>query len=154
MKHAITGPRGRIFNVLDESNDRTTPITNAQATLVEAKGYPAGYWIIDGKFKTSEEVRAIRQAERKAERIAAMTPEQLAEHQVKLQRQGAYDAAAAVFESLPKGVRALWEPTRVAVAAAILRGDMAEAVEILMTTPVIYEGAEADRQLFLDLFAQ
>ena len=65
----------------------------------------------------------------------------------------AYEAALAVFHSLPKGKQALWEQTRVAVEKAILSGDMEGAVEILMTTPVIYENAEADRQLFLDLFA-
>lgn len=65
--------------------------------------------------------------------------------------QQAYDTAAAAFEAMPKGKQALWEPVRQKVAAAILSGNMAEAVEILNTTPVIYEGAEADRDVFLAL---
>lgn len=66
--------------------------------------------------------------------------------------QAAYDAAAAVFESMPLGKQALWEPVRQAVAAAIMSGDMATAHGILSTMPVIYDGAEADRDLFLALF--
>lgn len=69
------------------------------------------------------------------------------------QAQAAYDAAAAVFESLSLGKRALWEPVRAAVAAAILVGDMAQAYEILATTPAIYAGAEDDRAMFLALFS-
>jgi hypothetical protein len=66
--------------------------------------------------------------------------------------QAAYDAADAVFNSFSKGKQALWEPVRAAVAQAILAGDVATAIEILKTTPPIYEGAEADRNLFLALF--
>jgi hypothetical protein len=73
--------------------------------------------------------------------------------EVSPEAQAAYDAAATVFESLSLGKRALWEPVRSAVATAILAGDMVTAYEILATTPAIYEGAEADRALFLNMFA-
>jgi hypothetical protein len=153
MKHAITGPKGRIFNVLDEPNDRTTPITNAQATLVASKVDPMGYWIIEGSFKTGEEVRVIRQAEREAERIAAMTPEQLAARQLQAHLQAVHDAAAQAFESLPLGKQILWENTRVQVQAKILKGEIAKVREILETIPSLYEDMEADREIFLDLLA-
>lgn len=138
MKHAITGPRGRIFRVLDESNDRTTQITNAQAALVESKADPNGYWIIDGAFTPGTEVR-------EAERIAAMSPEEKASHD-------AYQAAAAVFESLPLGKQALWESTRAKVAEFITKGDFASAYQTILTVPVLYDGIEDDRAQFLDLF--
>jgi hypothetical protein len=72
---------------------------------------------------------------------------------VKAQAQAAYDAAAAVFMSLPIGKQALWEPVRGMVAKSILEGNMATAKEILETVPALYEGAEEDRALFLALFA-
>lgn len=155
MKYAITGPMGRIHRILDEPTDRTVEITDEQAALVNDTPHPMGYFVIEGQFKTGVEVAAERQAARRAEmeaaRIAAMTPEQLAEQQARAQRQAAYDAAAAVFESLPIGKQAMWEPVRAAVAQAIMAGDMAKALEILTTLPVLYDGAEEDRQLFLDL---
>ncbi len=64
----------------------------------------------------------------------------------------AYDAAKAVFGTLTPGKQALWEPTRAAVSSALLKGDFAAAKNILQTTPAIYDGAEADRELFLSLF--
>lgn len=70
------------------------------------------------------------------------------------QIQAAYDAAVAAFETLSLGKQALWEPVRQAVAKAILKGDMATAVEILTTVPALYEDAEEDRQKFLALFAE
>jgi hypothetical protein len=66
--------------------------------------------------------------------------------------EGAVAAAAAVFDSLPKGKRALWEPVRAAVYAAILAGDLAGAREIIETVPNIYPDMSADRDLFLTLF--
>jgi len=66
--------------------------------------------------------------------------------------QAIYDVAAAAFGSLSAGKQALWEPVRVAVSKAIMTGDMAKALDILSTVPVIYEGAEVDRQMFLNLF--
>lgn len=66
--------------------------------------------------------------------------------------EGALAAAAAVFDSLPKGKRALWEPVRAAVYAEILVGDWAGAREIIETVPNIYPDMSADRDLFLTLF--
>lgn len=144
MKHAITGPHGRIFRVLDESNDHTLPITNAQAALVESKADPHGYWIIDGTFTPGTEVQAARKAAREAERVAAMTPEQRTSHET-------YQAAAAVFESLDLGKQALWEPVRVRVAEFITKGDFASAQQTIATVPPLYPGIEDDRALFLAL---
>ena len=73
---------------------------------------------------------------------------------VPLQIQNAYDTAVAAFETLSLGKQALWEPVRQAVAKAILKGDIATAVEILTTVPALYEEAEEDRQKFLALFVQ
>lgn len=70
------------------------------------------------------------------------------------QIQAAYDAAVAAFETLSLGNQALLYPVRQAVAKAILKGDMATAVEILTTVPALYDGAEDDRQKFLTLFAE
>jgi len=72
--------------------------------------------------------------------------------QQQIERKAAYDAAAAVFNGLSKGKQALWEPVRLAVADAILAGDMASAKETLETVPALYEGAEDDRAMFLALF--
>lgn len=68
------------------------------------------------------------------------------------QIQSAYDAASAAFAALSLGKQAYWEPVRQAVAKAILKGKMEDAVEILTTIPALYEGAEDDRQIFLALF--
>ena len=68
------------------------------------------------------------------------------------ERKASHDAAAAVFESLPIGKQALWQPVRAAVAAAILLGDMEKAKEILVTVPALYADAEEDRAKFLALF--
>ena len=73
---------------------------------------------------------------------------------VPLKIQAAYDAATAAFETLSLGNHALLQPVHQAVAKAILKGDMATAVEILTTVPALYDGAEDDRQKFLTLFAQ
>ena len=66
--------------------------------------------------------------------------------------EGVMIAATAVYESLPKGKRALWEQVRSAVHAAILAGDLAGAREILETVPSIYPDMSVDRDLFLALF--
>ena len=84
-----------------------------------------------------------------AEAALALQAEQDA---TKAGRQAAYDAAAAVFNGLSKGKQALWESVRLAVADAILAGDMASAKETLETVPALYEGAEDDRAMFLALF--
>lgn len=156
MKHAILGPAKRINRVLDAPTAQTLEITDEQAAIVAAAEDRVGYFLIDGEFLSGAQNAARLQAERKAareaERLAAMPPEQLAAHTARLQRQAAYDAAAAVFESLPLGKQALWEPVRAAVAKAIMAGEMATAYEIVSTLPVIYPGAEDDRALFLALF--
>lgn len=66
--------------------------------------------------------------------------------------QQAYDAAASLFNSLPLGKQAMWEPVRKAVADALLVSNFTKAKEILSTVPVTYEGAETDRSMFLQLF--
>jgi hypothetical protein len=146
MKYAILAPKGRILKILDESNDRTVEITNAKAVTVNASELPM--FLIDGELKTQAEFQAIQ----KAKRVAAMSPEDRAEYEARLQAKAAYDVAAAAFEAMPKGKQLLWEAVRNGVAKSILAGDIATAVEILQTTPVIYEGAEADRDAFLALF--
>lgn len=145
MKHAITGPKGRIFQVLDEPNDRTVEITEEQATIVANSTDKLGHFVVNGVFMTGQEAMAILQAEREAARFATLSPEQQA-------IETAYNTAASVFESLDLGKQALWEPVRVAVAKAIKAGDMTKAYQIIATLPVVYEGAEADRQMFLSLF--
>lgn len=161
MKYAITSPKGRILEVLDESTDETKEITNKQAIIIKSSKDPI--FLIDGELKTQAEVFAIRrlqyELQHEAARIAAMTPEQLAAKQqrdtIRQQReasQAAYDTAAAAFETLPLGIQALWEPVRAKVAQAILSGNIAIAIEILQTTPLIYDGAEVDRDTFLTLF--
>ena len=150
MKYAITGPAGRIFKVLDEPTEEAKQITNKQAATVSSSKDPL--FLINGELKTQAEMQVIRQAEQKAARIAAMTPEELAAHQQREAIQAAYAAARAAFEKMSLGKQALWEPVRNQIAKAILAGDIAVAVEILQTTPVIYNGAEADRDMFLALF--
>lgn len=83
------------------------------------------------------------QAQLAAATAPALTPTQNAAQQ----------AAAAVFDALPAGKRALWEPVRVAVDGRLAVGDLAGAAEIIATVPEIYEGMEADRTAFLALFA-
>lgn len=150
MKYAITGPEGRINRVLDKANDRTVEITDDQAETVNSSKEPI--FLIESELKTLTEFQAIKRTEREATRIAAMTPEQLAAKQQREATQAAYTTAAAAFETLPLGKQALWEPVRAKVAEAIRSGNIATAVEILQTTPVIYDGAEADRDMFLSLF--
>ena len=65
----------------------------------------------------------------------------------------AQQAAAAVFNALPPGKQALWEPVRDAVDARLAVNDLAGAEQIIATVPEIYEGMEADQQAFLALFA-
>ena len=150
MKYAITGPAGRIFQVLDEPTEQTKEITNAQANTVNSSKEPI--FLINGELKTHAEAQVIRRAEQKAARIAAMTPEELVLHQQREALQTAYATAQAAFETLPLGKQILWEALRAKVAEAILSGNIATAVEILQTAPVIYDGAEADRNMFLALF--
>lgn len=95
-----------------------------------------------------------RAAARKAEFIASLPPAELAAYQAKQQLRAIIGTASAAFETLPKGKQALWETVRAAVEKAITAGDIPAAIEILTTMPVIYPGAEADRQIFLDLFAE
>lgn len=64
----------------------------------------------------------------------------------------AQQAAAVVFNALSVGKRALWEPVRVAVDAALAKLDLATAREIIATVPEIYDGMDADRATFLALF--
>jgi hypothetical protein len=66
--------------------------------------------------------------------------------------EGAFAAASAVYDSLPKGKQALWDQVRLAVHAAILAGDLAGAREILETVPIIYPDMPADRDSFLAIF--
>lgn len=150
MKYAITGPAGRIFKVLDEPTEEAKQITNKQAATVSSSKDPL--FLINGELKTQAEMQVIRQAEQKAARIAAMTPEELALYQKREALQAAYAAAQAAFETLPLGKQVLWEALRAKVAKEILSGNITTAVEILQTTPVIYNGAEADRDMFLALF--
>jgi len=82
----------------------------------------------------------------------AFTAEEKAEIQSQGMAVAAYNAAAEAFAALPLGKQALWEGVRVAVSEAILVGDFAKAKETLLTTPLIYLGAEADRDTFLALF--
>lgn len=66
----------------------------------------------------------------------------------------AYTAAGEAFESMPKGKQALWEPTRQKVAGYILTGDFASIAETLQTMPILYPGAEDDRDMFLSILNQ
>jgi len=150
MKYAITGPAGRIFQVLDESTEGTKEITDAQAAIISSSKDPL--FLIKGELKTLAEAQVIRRAEQKAARIAAMTPDELAAHQKIEAAQAIYDAALEAFKTMTLGKQALWEPVRAKVAEAILSGNIDIAVEILQTTPIIYAGAEADRDMFLALF--
>lgn len=150
MKYAITGPAGRIFKVLDKSTEETKQITNAQAVTFSSSKDPL--FLIDGELKTQAEMQVIRQAKQKAARIAAMTSEELTQHQQREAIQSAYNAALTAFKTLPLGKQALWESVRAKVAEAILSGNITTAVEILQTMPVIYPGAETDRDIFLALF--
>jgi hypothetical protein len=150
MKYAITGPAGRIFQVLDEPTEETKEITNVQANIVSSS--KDLLFLINGELKTQAEAQAIRRAEQKAARIAAMTPEELVLYRQREALQAAHATAQAAFETLPLGKQILWEGLRAKVSESILSGNIATAVEILQTTPVIYTGAEADRDMFLDLF--
>lgn len=67
-------------------------------------------------------------------------------------RKSAWDAAAAAFESLPLGKQALWEPVRQKVGDFIVHGDFASAAATIHSVPVLYEGMEGDRSMFLALF--
>lgn len=64
-----------------------------------------------------------------------------------------YDKAVDAFDALPLGKQVLWEGVRAKVSDAVLAGDITKAVEILRTTPAIYAGAKADRDVFLALFS-
>ena len=86
--------------------------------------------------------------------IRPLTPEELAAASQRDLSAMAYTAASDAFETLDLGKQALWEPVRAKVAGYILAGDFASAGATLQTMPVIYEGAEADRDMFLQLFAQ
>jgi hypothetical protein len=66
----------------------------------------------------------------------------------------AYAAAGEAFASMTKGKQALWEPTRQKVGGYILTGDFASIAETLQTMPILYPGADDDRDVFLGLLAQ
>ena len=68
------------------------------------------------------------------------------------QAKAAYAATGAVFDAMPPGKQALWEPVRAKVAQAIDAGNPALAMEIITTVPFLYEGMEEDRSAFLALF--
>lgn len=73
MKYAITGPRGRIFRVLDTEplgGQSFTEITDEQATTVESSETPL--FIINGELKSQEEAMEIFKAERMAERLTEL----------------------------------------------------------------------------------
>lgn len=53
------------------------------------------------------------------------------------------------FSALPLGKQALWEPLRVRVYELIQLGDFEKAVETLRSVPNLYEGMEAERELFI-----
>ncbi|MDB4314417.1 hypothetical protein N9955_00030 [bacterium] len=65
--------------------------------------------------------------------------------------QAAYDAAASAFYELPEGRQIFWEPTRKAVANAILAGEISRAREIIADTPAPDAQAEVERSTFLGL---
>lgn len=150
MKYAITGPKGRVFQILDEQRLGAVEISDDLAATISASEAPL--YLIEGELKTQEEFIDLQRVADEASRIETMTPEELAMKQARDEAQAIYNAAVAAFEAMPKGKQLLWEPVRQGVAAAIMRGDMTEALEILNTTPVIYEGAEDDRATFLALF--
>lgn len=113
--------------------DLTTQLAAAQAATQAAQD--------DAAAKAGQIVDLERQ-------LAAATAPAVAPAQ-----NAAQQAAAAVFDALPAGKRALWEPVRVAVDARLAVGDVAGAAEIIATVPEIYDGMEADRAAFLALFA-
>jgi hypothetical protein len=161
MKHAITGPQGRIHRISDTAVIRegvtvSAEITDQQATIFASAADPIGYWIIEGTFTTGADKalaeRAARQATiqanraaAEAARIAAMSPQERASH-------NAFNAAAAVFESMTLGKQALWETTRSKVADFIKKGEFAKAYETIATVPSLYPEMEDDRAAFLALF--
>jgi hypothetical protein len=161
MKHALTGPQGRIHRISNTAIIRegitvSTEITVEQAALVASAVDPLGYWIIEGVFTTGADkslaARTARQAEMQtnraaaeAARLAAMSPQELAAH-------NAHNAAAAIFESLTLGKQALWETTRAKVSAYIKKGEFANAYQTIATVPSLYPEMEDDRAAFLALF--
>lgn len=65
MKYAITGPRGAIFNIVDEEptdGQTYSEISDADAATVEAS--EGRFFIVDGVLLTMEEFRAAKQQER------------------------------------------------------------------------------------------
>lgn len=68
------------------------------------------------------------------------------------QARAAYAATGAVFDAMDPGKRALWEPVRAQVAAALQVGDATLAKSIVSTVPLLYDGMEDDRNAFLALF--
>jgi hypothetical protein len=68
MKYAITGPRGRILQVLDAPTDGAVEITDKQAVTVNSSESPL--YLIDGELKSEQEFVESR-----------LSPEQLAAFQ-------------------------------------------------------------------------
>jgi hypothetical protein len=159
MKYAIIRHKGRIERIVDRmpvtdsEEQEVIELTTEQGKLFTNKDITRRYVYYKGEFLL-ERVAYERQQQDKRdeyilnkekERLSKLTPAQLiTEH--------THKAAAAAFESLPAGKRAFWEPVRVAVSKAILSGNINDAREILLTLPVMYEGAEAERAGFLSLF--
>jgi hypothetical protein len=83
MKYAITDSQGRVFRITDVETNRTTPVTDEQAAIVNAD-LKVLHFLLDGELLThkqfAEATAARRLAEHHAKRIAAMTPEQRAVH--------------------------------------------------------------------------
>ena len=67
-------------------------------------------------------------------------------------KQQIINSATALFDAMPLGKRALWAGVRQAVLNALIENDFTTAKSIIETLPPIYEGAEVDRNAFLNLF--
>ena len=103
MKYAITGPQGRIRRVLDEATDETTPITNANAALVESgvgKDPKVFYAIYNDRFMEVDEMRNLRLEERLA---TLPPPTSLANWRVKaiLEITGHLASVESALDSMP-----------------------------------------------------
>jgi|13_taG_2_1085334.scaffolds.fasta_scaffold02492_12 hypothetical protein len=147
MKYAIQGQRGALHRVSDTSpnnvpdNVTVVELTDAQADQVEAgiNQTPRIFHALqDGSLITMQE-------KLEADRIANLSPEELAIHT-------AHAAALQAFESLSPGKQALWQSVKDKTEKLILAGDFAGVVGLLQTVPDLYEGIEVERQMFLELF--
>lgn len=103
MKYAITGPRGRIFNILDEEPQREhSSLTDEQAVQASE-----GIWfIVEGELKTQAEFRVVAQAQRQAERMTelyAQDPAQAKAHKRQALSDARYQAeiGGTTFNGIP-----------------------------------------------------